>query len=216
VGTAAVEKPVLILKGGRVRKIFKCAVVQARGILVRNLEEMLAGANVLSKQPPMPGKRVAILTNLKGLGAIALRYLEEYGLVPARPTEEVSKRFAKKIPSARMGEFVDLGISAEADRYKFAVEQLISDENVDGMMIICGVELGRVSADELLKVMERGKKDKPIVGVVLLTERRKDVLDALARAKTPIYREVESAAAALKISNSRHEILLGLKKVSKG
>jgi acetyltransferase len=212
----SLEKPILVLKGGKVRKVFKHAVMQARGILVEDIEEMLVGADVLSKQPTMPGKKVAIVTNSHGQAMLALRYLEENGLLPARPSEEVSGKLLKKITRMKIGEFVDVGASANADHYRFVVDQLLSDEGIDGVMVICDVGLGQLEAEELPKVMEKRPKGKPIVGVALLHERREDILDALARAKTPTCKSIKTAAAAFKISSLRHEILLGLEKVSTG
>jgi acyl-CoA synthetase (NDP forming) len=210
------EKPILILKGGKMRKVFKHAITQARGILVESVEEMLAGAEVLSKQPPLPGNRVAIVTNSNGQGMLALRYLDEKGLNPARPSEEVSKKLLKRSARIKIGEFVDMGVSANADHYKFVVDQLLSDEGVDGVMVICDVGLGQLEADELPKVMGKRPKDKPIVGVTLLLEKREDILDALALGKTPVCESVKIAAAALKISGLRHEILSSFEKISPG
>jgi acyl-CoA synthetase (NDP forming) len=213
---ASMEKPILILKGGKVQKVFKHAVIQARGILVENIEEMLVGAETLSKQPPMPGKKVAIVTNYYGQGMLALRYLNEKGLSPARLSEEVSKKLLKKDARIKIGEFVDIGVSANADHYKFVVDQLLSDEGVDGVMVICGVGLGQLEADELPKVMEKKPKNKPILGVALFLEKREDILDALTRARTPVCGSVKTAVTVLKISSLRHEILLSFEKISTG
>jgi acetyltransferase len=214
VKSVSAEKPILILKGGRMRRIFECAVAQAKGILAENIEKMIAGADILSKQPPLPGKRVVIVTNLAGQGGFALKFLNDNGLTPARPSEEVSKRILKKYPKTKIGEFVDVGVFASADVYRFVLDQLIPNGEVDGAMVICDLRLGQLETEELVKLMERKPKDKPTVGVVLVSGAREKILDVLAKTRTPIYESVELAVAALRISNSRYEIEVSRKSQS--
>jgi acyl-CoA synthetase (NDP forming) len=164
----------------------------------------------------MPGKRVAIITNLHGQGDLALRYLDENGLAPAPPSEEVAKKIIKKSPQARVGEFVSLGGSGGPEEYKFAVEQILEAEVADGVMIVCDVGVGGFEIDDLLKVMEKRPKESPIVGTVLAPKKREEVLEALAGAKTPVFESVEQAAVGLRISHSRYEIVSGFEKASEG
>ncbi len=205
-------KPILILKGGKVGKIFRSAVTQARGILVDDIEEILLGAAAISKQPLLRGKRIAVLTNFDGQGRLALNYLEANGFVPAAPSGETSKKISKKIPAAKIGEYIDMGRHANSDDYKFAIEQIISNENVDGLIVVCVAGLDYLEPDEIRKVMEKSKnKEKPVVGVSLL-EKLKGV--DVAEMEIPTYRDTKSAAVALRISLARHEIKSAFEKAS--
>lgn len=217
VKAASMTKPVIIMKGGQVQGIFRDAVGQVKGTLVDNLEELLAGAELVSKQPPMPGERVAVVTNSSGQGNLALRYLDENCLLPATPSEDSSKKITKKVPSAKIGKIVDLGMSAKSDQYKTAVEQLLSDENVDGVMVVCVLGPGLLEAEDVPKMLDKVKsKEKPIFGVVLPLEKGAEILEALSDLKSPVCWDVKPAAAAFRISHARRKILPILEKVSKG
>jgi acetyltransferase len=211
--TVTKEKPILVLKSGRVEKIFESAVRQARGIWVRGVREMLEAADILSKQPIMRGKRVTIVTNFRGQGDMAQRYLEDNGLSVVGPSEEVAKKLVNK-HRVKVGEFIDVGVSAKADQYRSVLDELLSGNDADGVLVICVTGLGHLTVEELPKIMEKGKKSKEmtVVGVAPFLEERRDISRVLQDMRAPMCNSVGMAAVAFRVSNTRHEFLSWLEK----
>ncbi len=194
------EKPVIILNGGAERpRIFEAAVRQAGAILAHDVQDMLNGASGLVRQPPLRGPRIAIVTNLVGQAALFERYLFEEGLSLARPADEVGQKIKKKYPSAEISAFINLGAAAKADAYKSVVELLLSDESVDGVIIINSLKSTLFNVEDLREVASVAKKskEKPVIATVLCAEDNQAVKEIISSTELPIYDQLEEAAHVL-------------------
>ncbi|WP_336485901.1 bifunctional acetate--CoA ligase family protein/GNAT family N-acetyltransferase [Methylobacterium nigriterrae] len=141
---AARAKPVVVLRTGRheaesrpVRThtgalakpdaVYRAAFRRAGLLSVEDLDEMFSAVETLGRQRPFPGKRLAILTNGRGIGALAADRLADRGGTLAAIT-----------PAAGLGAGnpVDLGIDADAASYEAALSPLLADRANDAVLAI--------------------------------------------------------------------------------
>lgn len=141
---AARAKPVVVLRTGRHRtddaahrgaslthtgalarpgSVYEAAFRRAGLLSVTNLDSMFSAVETLGRQRPFPGKRLAILANGNGIGALAADQLADGGGTLAR------------LDGARANP-VDLGIGADAARYAAALEPLLADRGADAILAI--------------------------------------------------------------------------------
>jgi len=201
------KKPVVVLKGGHTDRIFENILGQSGGMLARDFGGMLGGAEALWKQPEMRGKRVAMIAGLEEEAMLAAGYLSKEGLEVADPSEEITKKILNKCKGAKMHGWVVAGGAADAECYRNVVELLLSDEGVDGVMVIC-TRVAMLKPEDCAKIADatHKSKDKPVVMVVgrgMLDDTMRDSLGD----RTPAYESERVAAAALEMLRLRHEKL---------
>lgn len=209
------NKPVIVLKGGPERDgVFEAALKQAGALQANDIEELFGAAEVLVKQPPLRGHRIAVATNFPGLAMLAARYLSDEGFEIVPPSKKTAESIMKKCPGGRVEGFVDLGPTEKADHFKFAVEQLLSDEGVDGVMVINAIKSGMLVPEDLRKIAEGAKKskEKPVVDVVVSSEDYTIAREILADTELPVYDGTGNAARAMKMLSLRGKILEKAKK----
>jgi acyl-CoA synthetase (NDP forming)/RimJ/RimL family protein N-acetyltransferase len=94
------------------------ALYQQAGLIeVPTVMALMDTARVLATQPPMPGPRVAVLTNSRSPGVLASAALRTAGLEPVEPPEPLGWR------------------STDAD-YGTALRAALADDGVDGVMVL--------------------------------------------------------------------------------
>jgi len=172
---AARVKPVVIIKpGDRSRRIRQAETHTARlaqadavhdaafrraGLLrVRSLDELFDAAETLGRQKPFDGKRLAILTNGRGLGALAYDALLAEGGEPAQLESGENPR--------------DLGGDADAASYAQALQGLLSDREVDGVLVLNlpnaladTHEIAQAVAETVTSDRRKGFRRKPVFAV---------------------------------------------------
>jgi acetyltransferase len=151
---AATHKPVLALKAGRTTSgqtatashtgalagahaAFRAVCRQTGVVECVSIEEMFHGAMALAYQPPLPGRRIAILTNAGGPAALAADALEPRGLTlthTTAATQAALRRFLS--PDAQVAGPVDMLGGARAEDYRQALAAVLDDEATDGVLII--------------------------------------------------------------------------------
>jgi acetyl coenzyme A synthetase (ADP forming)-like protein len=175
---------------------------QAGVIRVDKLEELFDAAQVLAHQPLPQGRRVAIVSNGGGPAILAADACAGAGLeVPelSSETQATLRDFAS--PDASVRNPIDLVASATATTYERALSTVLTDEQVDAVIVIFVPPLV-TQPDDVARairaaVCEAGPK--PIVACFL---GRHGIPDAL-RSTQPDERSIpsfafpESAAAAL-------------------
>ena len=210
IGEVAGLKPVIVLRGGQEEeKVFEAALKQVGAFHVQSVEELFSAAEGLAKQPPMRGDRVAVITNVAGQARLAARCLAEEGLMLVEPQAETMQKISKKYPGTKTSGFVDLGIGAVGDSFKFAVEQVLSDKTVDGLMVINAIKSTVLKSEDICKIAEAaGKsKDKPVVSLAPGGGGHVLAREALADTELPVYAHSEKAARALKVLRLRGKML---------
>lgn len=110
----------------------QCGVIRAKTIT-----ELFDLAIAFTKSRVPKGPRVAIVTNSGGPGIISSDNIELNNLTIARFTKDTLDNLRKGLPAeAGIYNPVDVLGDAMADRYRFAIEQVCLDPNVDCVMVI--------------------------------------------------------------------------------
>ena len=197
------KKPVVVMKGGTARderdKIFAASIKQVGAIRVGGIEELLGVADALAKQSPMQGDRVAVVTNAGGAATLVADALSRKGFVLAKLSDKVTKKITGKYPDINIVEWVDLSIGAKDDRYKFVLEQVLSDHGVDGVVVINELKLSFLEPEDVQAIAEVAEKskDKPIVSVTVAGESCVLVREVVKDKNVPIFDSPEKAVRAL-------------------
>jgi len=147
-------KPVVAVKSGRTAAGSRAAAshtgalatselasealfVQTGIIRVNTLEELFDMANLLSHQPVPSGRRVAILTNGGGPGALTADACAARGLELPTLSDKTLTELKSFLPSrASLANPVDIIAEATAEDYRRALQLLVEDERIDIVIII--------------------------------------------------------------------------------
>jgi acyl-CoA synthetase (NDP forming) len=164
------------------------------------MESLFDMSMALGYQPPLQGDRVAIVTNAGGPGILATDALERAGLNLARFELETIYALEEYLPdAASAANPVDVLGDAHADRYRFAMEKVSADPNVDGLMVLLTpqamteIEATAESVGNLSKELT-----KPILGCFMGEARVKAGIDILTSYGIPNYPFPERAALAFR------------------
>lgn len=148
------KKPVIILKSGISQSgamaasshtgalagsdlAYNTAFKRSGVLRVSSMAELFDLAIAFVNQPVPKGDRVAIVTNSGGPGIIATDKVEAYGLQMARFSKETIEDLRQNLPAeAGIYNPVDVLGDAKADRFKFALEKVLKDENVDSVAVL--------------------------------------------------------------------------------
>lgn len=140
---------------------------QARIIRAKSMEHLLELLSVFSKNDlPTNGRRIGIITNAGGLGVLATDNAVANGLEIAELSPETKKKLATLPPAANTNNPVDVLGDALADRYCLAIDALISDKNVDMLLVIVTPQT-MTQSKETAEAITNAKKNssKPIVAI---------------------------------------------------
>ncbi|HEX9939941.1 MAG TPA: CoA-binding protein, partial [Longimicrobium sp.] len=173
----------------------QCGVLRADTV-----EEMFDLAMAFSHQPIPRGNRVAIVTNAGGPGIIIADACEAHGLQVTELTEATRERLATRLPEeASVQNPVDMIASANPQSYRMAVEAVLDDDNVDAVIAAFVPPLGIRQEDvaEAIVDVAGGRRDKPVLAVLMGREGLPQGLAELNAAGIPGYRFPESAVRAL-------------------
>ncbi|HET7229760.1 MAG TPA: acetate--CoA ligase family protein [Longimicrobium sp.] len=173
----------------------QCGVLRAETV-----EEMFDLAMAFSHQPVPRGNRVAIVTNAGGPGIIIADACEAHGLSVTELTAETRQRLATQLPEeASVQNPVDMIASATPQSYRMAVEAVLDDANVDAVIAAFVPPLGIRQEDvaEAIVDVAAGRRDKPVLAVLMGREGLPQGLAELNAAGIPGYRFPESAVRAL-------------------
>jgi len=200
---AVKKKPVVVMKGGATRderdEIFAASLKQVGAIQVGGIEEFLGVADALAKQPSMQGDRVAMVTNAGGVAILVADALSRKRFALAKLSDKVTKKITGKYPDINIADWVDLGIGAKDDRYKFVLEQVLSDHGVDGVVVINELKLSFLEPEDVQAIAEAAEKskDKPVVSVTVAGKACVLVREALKGKNVPVYDSPEEVVRAL-------------------
>ncbi|MEM3824214.1 MAG: CoA-binding protein, partial [Candidatus Bathyarchaeia archaeon] len=220
------EKPILALKGGITEEsahrakshtasmagkdeIFDAALKKAGIIRVENVEELMDAAIALSKQPPMRGDNVAIVSNVGGPAILAGDAVAKNNLKLAVLTEKTKRKIESFYPGVDAANPIDMIADARADRYEKVLEFVLSDKNVDGVLIInmlksCFFE---PTDAKIIPKVARKHPNKPVVDVPAGGEDFALVFKVLGNSNIPLYNLPEKAVKALKFLREYGKII---------
>jgi acetate---CoA ligase (ADP-forming) len=147
-------KPVIVVKSGRTgagaRAVsshtgslagsdaaYDSAFMQSGVLRAETMFEFFDVAGCFSEQPVPTGDRIAIVTNAGGPGILATDSCERNGLRLATLSKETVDALKTTLPAAaNFYNPVDVLGDASAHLYKFALETVIKDDGVDGVIVL--------------------------------------------------------------------------------
>ena len=211
-------KPIIALKAGKTAagtkaagshtgslagsyQIYKGAFKQSGVIMADTLTQMFDMAKSLAHQPPSKGKRVAIVTNGGGNGVMTADYCEELGIeLPLPPKELIEKldKSGKMHPAWSRSNPLDIIGDAGPERYKIALEAVISSDSYDGVIVIQTLQTMTQPIEDAKIAVEMQKKyKKPVVGAFMGGPFTEPGVKYLEEHGIPNYNDVDRAAKAM-------------------
>lgn len=220
------KKPILVLKGGITEEsahrakshtasiagsdeIFNAALKKAEIIRVENVEELMDAAIALSKQPPMRGDNVAIVSNVGGPAILAADAVAKNGLKLAALSEKTRKEIERLYPGVDATNPIDMIADARAERYEKVLDLVFADANVDGVLIINMLKSCFFEPEDARVIPKIAAKypKKPVVDVPAGGEDFALVYKVLGKTNIPLYSLPEKAAKAIKVLRIYGKIL---------
>jgi acetyl coenzyme A synthetase (ADP forming)-like protein len=197
-GSRAVSSHTGSLAGSE--QAYKAAFSQAGVVRAESIEEMFDYSVAFSYQPPLRGDRIAIVTNAGGPGIMATDALERSGLQMASLSTETIETLQAGLPSAsNTYNPIDVLGDALADRYGLALEAVIRDDGVHGVMVILTPQvMTQIEKTAELVGQISGRYDKPVVGCFMGEAKVGIGIKILGRHRVPNYGFPERAANALR------------------
>jgi acyl-CoA synthetase (NDP forming) len=212
------EKPILALKGGITQEsaqrakshtasfagsdeIFNAAFKKVGIIRVENIEELMDAAVTLSKQPPMCGDNVAIVSNVGGPAILAADAVAKNNLKLAALSKKTKMEIESLYPGVDATDPIDMIADARADRYKKVLDLVLADKQVDGVLIINMLKSCFFEPKDAKVIPKIAAKypDKPVVDVPAGGEDFALVSKVLGSTRVPVYNLPEKAVKALKV-----------------
>ncbi len=209
-------KPILALKGGATKEaarralshtasiagsdiIFDAAFKKAGVIRVGDMEELLDAAVALSKQPPLRGDNIAIVSNVGGPAILAADAIVKSELKLATLTERTKREIEQRYPGVEATNPIDLIADARAERYSYVLDKVLSDPNVDGAMVINMLKSCYFKPEDVIAIAETVEKypKKPVVDVPAGGEDFMLVYKVLRDTNIPVYNLPGKAAKGL-------------------
>ncbi|MEW6388380.1 MAG: acetate--CoA ligase alpha subunit [Thermodesulfobacteriota bacterium] len=210
------RKPILAIKSGRTAAGAKAAsshtgalagsdaaydalFAQCGVLRVESLEELFDYATAFATQPLPQGNRVAMVTNAGGLGIMATDAAIRYGLDLAAFQEATLTKLKSGLPpAANIHNPVDVLGDAREDRYGLALDAVLSDPGVDGVIVISTPQLMTDLAAVAASITQvTARYQKPTLVCQMALRDREEPLAILTQARLPHYDFPEEAARSL-------------------
>jgi len=210
------KKPIITVKSGRTASGSKAvsshtgslagsdaayeAAFRQSGILrASSVQELFDYGIAFAYQPLIKGNRICIVTNAGGPGVMATDALEPNGLELAALAPETEAALAPVLPpAANIHNPVDVLGDAASDRYATALDIVMHDPNIDGIIVILTPQAGTEVKETAQVIIERSKMtDKPIVACFIGGAVASAGIDLMTGNQVPVYPFPERAIAAL-------------------
>jgi acetate---CoA ligase (ADP-forming) len=223
---ASAVKPVVAIKVGRTEHgrravsshtgalagrdiAYQAAFRKAGVIRADSSEEMFDWARALAWCPLPAGRRMAVLTNAGGPGAIAVDALDADGLLVAGLHEHTRAELRRLLPqAASLTNPVDMLAGAGPAEYAGCLRALLADPGVDGVIMILPPPPMTTAAEVAGAVIPMIKaSSKPVVIALMGEELIAHAARLFRQARIPDYRFPERAASALRVLVERAEHL---------
>jgi acetyltransferase len=209
------HKPVILVKSGVTQsgqkavsshtgslagaeQAYRAAFYQSGVLRAETMSDLFDYALAFAYQPLLGGDRIAIVTNAGGPGILATDALEKSGMELARLEDHTKQALETYLPgAASAANPVDVLGDALHDRYKFALEHVLQDPNVDGVLVLLTpqamteIEMTAHAVGQLSQ-----QTAKPILGCFMGEHRVEAGIDILAEYAIPNYPFPERAASA--------------------
>ncbi|MCX8163203.1 MAG: acetate--CoA ligase family protein [Candidatus Micrarchaeota archaeon] len=220
------SKPVVILKAAKTssgasaalshtsslagsEKIFSSAIKQAGALEANDIDELFDFVKMLNfeqkadfefgKNPHFFGSKIAVLTNGGGNGVLAADAIEKNGLELAKFSQKTLHKLKEFLPPIiNIKNPLDILGDATVERYKYCLEALAEDEQVDA--IVCIVLFQTPSLENsIISILQetKNKIKKPFIVVSTGGEFTREQQRQLAQNSIPIFSTPTTAIKAL-------------------
>lgn len=218
------EKPIIAVKSGTTNAgsravsshtgtlagseaVYETAFRQSGVIRAYSLQELFDFSVAFDCQPMLSTARVAILTNAGGPGIMAADACERAGLQLATFEAESRDRLRAALPkAASVLNPVDVLGDASAERYGLALETLINDPGVGGVVVILTPQI-MTEVEETARIVGEQSlgRQKPVLGCFMGGQTVHPGVLALRRLGVPNYATPERAVAAMAVLHRHHQ-----------
>lgn len=208
-------KPIVALKAGRTAlgskaamshtgwlagsyRVAKSALKQAGIIEAEDIQQLFDMVKALVRQPLPRGDKIALITNGAGPCVMASDEIARLGLKLAIPRRETLNELKRMLPRYCQitGEIVDLTGSATSKDYEIAMDLLLSDDNVDVLMVFFVFADAPLDENIIEIVPKMMKHGKPIIGCASGGVYARRMSSTLESNGIPVYETPERAVAA--------------------
>jgi acetyltransferase len=211
------KKPIAVVKSGRTEAGARAAsshtgalagadlaidalLAQCGVLRAQSVEELFDMAMAFESLPAPAGNRVAIVTNAGGPGIIIADACESLGLEIVELAPHTQAGLREVFPAeASVRNPVDMIASATGKSYEVALRMVLNDPQVDAAIAAFVPPLGVRQIDIATSIVAAaaGKKEKPVLAVLMGREGLPEGRAQLKEAGIPAYIFPESAARAL-------------------
>jgi acetate---CoA ligase (ADP-forming) len=209
------KKPIVAFKSGKTDKgneavashtgalagssaVYSAAFKQSGVIEAKTTEELLDFSKVLANQPVMKNNKIAIVTDGGGFGIVAADTAIELGLdLPSLSDSSIKsmKSFLPKYASTKNP--IDLTGDATSERFQKAMEIVLKDNNVSGVVCISLMQIPTMSEDIVDALRECKVYGKPITVCSPGSHYVQEINKKLESFGLPVYPSPERAVKAL-------------------
>ena len=211
-----INKPIIAFKAGKTQeggeavashtgalsgsgKVFSVAFKQSGIIEASSIEDLFDYSKVLSTQPALTGKKIAVITDGGGFGIICVDALVKNGFEVNEFSKETQKKLKKLLPDyGILKNPVDLTGNADTEMYQKAIDIVMKDKDVDGVIVVTLFQLPGIG-DDIINVLRDAKMHgKPFVVCATGGEYTLERTRRLEKFGIPVYPTPLRAANALK------------------
>ncbi|MBC7262757.1 MAG: acetate--CoA ligase [Chloroflexi bacterium] len=177
------------------------AAFQQSGVLrAESIEQLFDYSLAFAYQPMLKGDQIAVVTNAGGPGIMATDALERSGLKLASLSRGTIERLRERLPAAaNVYNPVDVIGDARADRYEWALDAVLKDEQVHGVIVILTPQV-MTEVEETAEVIGRlaAQADKPVLACFMGEKKVRSGIRILHDYRVPNYLFPERAVGAMK------------------
>ncbi len=212
----ALSKPILVIKSGRTAEGAKAAsshtgalgssdeayesLFSQCGVLrVDTIEELFDYSMAFATQPLPKGNKVGIVTNAGGFGIIATDVAIKHGLKLSKFGKKATENMKNGLlPAANITNPIDVIGDAKVEHYTLALENVLSDKNVDSAIVIT-LPPPMISQKKVTEAIAEVicKYSKPVTVCSMGITDISDSLQILDEKNIPHYTFPEAAARSL-------------------
>ena len=181
-------------------RAYESAFRQSGVLRAESIQHLFDYSLAFAYQPVLRGGRIAIVTNAGGPGVMATDALDQAGLSLASLSRETIDFLQQNLPAAaNIYNPVDILGDAPTDRYALALEVVLKDEGVDGVIVILAPQV-MTQVEETAEAAGRiaARYDKPVLGCFMGQAKVGPGIKVLNQYKVPNYPFPERAVGALK------------------
>jgi acetyl coenzyme A synthetase (ADP forming)-like protein len=165
-----------------------------------SVEELFQYALAFAQAPPIKGDSIAVVSNAGGAAIMATDALDRAKLRLASFQRETIELLQGELPPGSNAlNPVDVRGDADAERYRFALEAVLRDENVHGVVAIL-IPQALTKVDETAQIIADvvHQHDKPVLACFMGRNLAQIGVQILRDAKVPNYSYPEPAVDAMR------------------